>query len=89
MSLTIHVVRHLEIPPSCFCHAQAFSLFFLTEWINILDAVIFLDLALLIGLSAYQYHLTAINITLSGWAYVIQLILVLSAGLPCIIIGIS
>ena len=46
------------------------------EWINILDAVIFLDLALLIGLSAYQYHLTAINITLSGWAYAFQLILI-------------
>ena len=46
------------------------------EWINALDTVIFLDLALLIALSAYQYHLTEVIAVMSIWVYVVQLILI-------------
>ena len=45
-------------------------------WINSLDIVIFLDLGLLIALSSYQFHLTEVNLSLSIWVYVVQLILI-------------
>ena len=37
---------------------------------------IFLDLGLLIALSSYQFHLTEVNLSLSIWVYVVQLILI-------------
>ena len=47
-----------------------------SDWINSLDAFIFLDLGLLIGLSSYQFHLSEVNVSLSIWVYVVQLILI-------------
>ena len=47
-----------------------------SDWINSLDTFIFLDLGLLIGLSSYQFHISEINLSLSIWVYVVQLILI-------------